>query len=127
MRATDHFLVRFLRTHVIAGTCCNRAVHAQGSHHPHRVKISWTRLDPGDGLDSAVGSGFDEGFVVAPVLVGVSRLAAISAPTAPPWNASTWSPNPATATTIPRVLALFAYHTRVRATPDASAVIGPAG
>jgi hypothetical protein len=26
-----------------------------------------------------------------------------------------------------RVLAVFAYQTRVRATPDASAVIGPAG
>jgi len=39
---------------------------------PHRVKISWTRLDPGDGLDSAVGDGFDETVVVVLVLVGVA-------------------------------------------------------
>jgi len=48
--------------------------HAPGSHHPCRVKISSNVpfLDPGDGLDSAVGYGFDEGVVVALVLVRVA-------------------------------------------------------
>jgi hypothetical protein len=39
-------------------------------HHPHRVKTSSTWLDAGDGLDTAIGYGFDEGVVVALVLVG---------------------------------------------------------
>jgi hypothetical protein len=41
-------------------------------HHPHRVKTSSTWLDAGDGLDTAIGYGFDEGVVVALVLVGVA-------------------------------------------------------
>jgi hypothetical protein len=36
------------------------------------VKISSTWLDAGDGLDTAIGYGFDKGVVVALVLVGVA-------------------------------------------------------
>ena len=51
----------------------------------------------------------------------------------PPYTSKTWNASaPFYASTLRlsdryRLLGLFTYHTRVRATPDTSAVIGPAG